>query len=526
MIEATHQVDRSQWADLFSERTIGSYVADAAARCADVTAIVDAGERISYGDLFDRVTRVVGGLRRLGVEPGDVALLQLPNWWEASVVIHAVARAGAVVNPVIPIYREHELSFIVDQARPRALVVPHWFRGHDHVAMIRDVLADIDVPPVVVVVRPQGPLPDGFVPFDDLLAAEPDVEDRGSAERIALLLYTSGTTADPKGVLHDHRNLDYENRSIIELFGLDETSTVLGMSPVTHVSGFLYAVLLPAMLGAKAVLLDTWDPVACRQLVDAESCRFTIGATPFLQGLVDDYVTDPGECPIAAFACGGADVPPDLVRQARRVLDAAVVRIYGSSEFSTVTCGRPDDDERIAAETDGRPIGPIECRIDHPDGHGVGELLARGPEVFGGYLDPSLNDAAFTDDGWFRTGDLASMDADGAVTIRGRLKDIIIRGGENISAKEVEDLLYGHPAVKEVAVVAMADPVMTERACAFVVPMAGESPTLADLTAYLETRHIARQKYPERLELVDELPKTASGKIQKFVLREWVRGAP
>jgi cyclohexanecarboxylate-CoA ligase len=523
VIGATHEVDRSEWADLFSERTIGSYVADAASRCADTTAIVDAGERIDYGDLLERVTHVVGGLGRIGVEPGDVALLQLPNWWEASVVIHAVSRAGAVVNPVIPIYREHEISFIVGQARPRVLVVPHIFRGHDHVAMMVDVLAGIDDPPVVVVVRPEGPLPHGFVAFDDLLAAEPDYEDRGSAERIALLLYTSGTTADPKGVLHDHRNLDYENRSIIDLFELDETSTVLGMSPVTHVSGFLYAVLLPAMLGTTAVLLDVWDPVACRGLVDVESCRFTIGATPFLQGLVDEYLADPGHCPITAFACGGADVPPDLIRQARRVLDAAVVRVYGSSEFSTVTCGRPDDDERIAAETDGRPIGPIECRIDHPDHEGVGELHARGPEVFGGYLDPSLNEACFTDDGWFRTGDLASIDSDGAVTIRGRLKDIIIRGGENISAKEVEDLLYGHPAVKEVAVVAMEDPVMTERACAFVVPMAGQSPTLADLTAYMDTRHVARQKFPERLELVDELPKTASGKVQKFVLRDLVR---
>ncbi len=201
------------------------------------------------------------------------------------------------------------------------------------------------------------------------------------------------------------------------------------------------------------------------------------------------------------------------------MLDAHVARIYGSSEFPTFCCGRPGDDLDVCADTDGMPLGPVECRLDN-ETDGVGELLVKGPELFAGYLDASLNDAAFSSDGYFRTGDLASLDSRGAVTIRGRQKDIIVRGGENISAKEVEDVLFSHPLVSEVAVVAMPDPVLVERVCAFVVPVAGGELTLADLVVFLDGVGLARQKYPERLEVVAELPTTASGKVQKFVLRQ------
>jgi len=474
------------------------------------------------------VERVGRSLRALGVGRGDVVTVELPNWWETSVVIHAVLRIGGVPNPVVPIYRDREMSFIIAQARPRVVVVPHRFRQYDYVAMLQRIVGvDGDDGPVVLAVRPEGELPADVVDFGSLLVedgqdshgAEPG--DVCAATDIALLLYTSGTTADPKGVLHDHSTLEHENRSIIELFSLDRGSGVFMGSPVTHITGFLYGVLLPPMLGVPVALLDIWDAARARELIDAEACRFTVGATPFLQGLTDEYSRDAGPCPLSAFACGGADVPPDLVRRSRAVLHAAVVRVYGSSEFPTVTCSSPDDDEHLAADTDGRPIGAaVECRIDRPDERGVGELVARGPELFLGYLDASLNDDAFTDDGWFRTGDLASIDHDGAVTIRGRSKDIIVRGGENISAKEVEDLLYTHPSIREVAIVAMPDPVMVERACAFVVTEPATTLQLDDIVAFLDGHRLARQKFPEHLVLVDELPKTPSGKVQKFILRD------
>ncbi|MEO6124678.1 MAG: AMP-binding protein [Ilumatobacteraceae bacterium] len=514
--------------DAAQTRLIGSHVAEVARRTPRRIAVVEGGRRIDYGELDREVHRVARGLIALGVDRGDVVTIELPNWWETNVVIHAVLRIGAIPNPVVPIYRDREMRFIIAQARPKVVVVPQIFRGFDFLDMLdrltSGATAGSSDAPTVVVVRPDGAVPAHVLTYDDLPLGDDASVDAAAgaaaADDIALLLYTSGTTADPKGVLHDHHTLDHENRSIIELFRLGHESTVFMGSPVTHITGFLYGVLLPPMLGATAVLLDVWEPNGARGLIDAESCRFTVGATPFLQGLTDVYDESGAPCPLHVFACGGADVPSALVRRARSVLDATVVRVYGSSEFPTVTCSGPDDDEHLAADTDGRPIGTqIECRIDEPDTDGVGELLARGPELFLGYLDAALDADAFVEDRWFRTGDLASIDAEGAVTIRGRSKDIIVRGGENISAKEIEDLLYVHPAVREVAVVAMADPVMVERACAFVVTEPGVHLELPELVDFLDQHRLARQKFPERLVLVDELPKTASGKVQKFVLR-------
>lgn len=529
MIGPTRQIDRPQ-ADALAGYTapLADLVRDAARRAPDALAIVDGERRIHYAELDQLVDRAARLLVGLGVARGDVVTVQLPNWWEANVIVFAALRVGAVVNPVVPIYRHRELRFIVEQAAPRLIVVPHRFRGVDHVEMVLEVLDDVGARAAtdVVAVRADGATPDGCADFASSLPADaPDQAASAPAPtEIALLLYTSGTTADPKGVLHDHRTLALENDSIVELFDLDGSTSVFMPSPVTHITGLLYGVLLPPSLAVPVTLMDVWDPRVARRLLDHEGCTFTVGATPFLQGLVDVYAAAPGRCPLQAFACGGADVPPELVVRARERLDATVVRIYGSSEFPTVSSGGPLDHERVAATTDGRPIGAVECRIAAPDHDGVGELEARGPELFLGYLDGSVNDESFTSAGWFRTGDLASIDRAGAVTIRGRRKDIILRGGENISAKEIEDLLHEHPDVKEVAVVAMPDPVMTEKACAVVVPVAGRAPTLDELTSFLETHRLARQKLPERLELVDELPATASGKVQKFVLREWIAG--
>jgi cyclohexanecarboxylate-CoA ligase len=461
----------------------------------------------------------------------------LPNWWETMIAMQAVLAIGAVVNPVIPIYRDHEMQFIFAQSGPRVVLIPHHFRGFDYVAMLQRLVNGMAEPPVVVVVRPQGSLPPGFTSWDQVASAPaPGLDDRKgqaaigpgarrgpAAGDIALLLYTSGTTADPKGVLHSHQTLEYEDRSIIKLLGLTSTDTIFMPSPVTHITGFLYGIVMPAMLGVACVLLDVWEPSAARQLIEAEQCRFTLAATPFLVGLVQQYESGPGPCALRVFPCGGADVPPELVRRARKAMDTRVVRVYGSSEFPTFSCGGPDDDESVAAQTDGKPIGPVEMRLDDPV-DGVGELLVRGPELFLGYLDADLNQRAFTEDGYFRTGDLASVGQDNSLTIRGRLKDIINRGGEKISAREVEDLIFEHPAVREVAVVGMPDPVLVERVSAFVVLEPGSSVTLPEIASYLRSRRIARQKVPERLTVVASLPKTASGKIQKFRLRTMQAG--
>jgi cyclohexanecarboxylate-CoA ligase len=282
------------------------------------------------------------------------------------------------------------------------------------------------------------------------------------------------------------------------------------------------------MLATTVVLQDIWDPSAALRLIERHRCSFTVAATPFLHGLT--YHPRLAEHDIGSlriFACGGADVPSALIREAGRRLGCVTMRIYGSTEFPTLSASPLDAPEATRSETDGRAIGAAEFRIvddaeaDVEPGR-IGELLVRGPELFLGYLRDADNADAFTADGYFHTGDLATSD-DGYVSIRGRKKDIILRGGENISVTEVEDLLFGHPAVREVAVVAMPDPVMVERACAFVVPEPGSAPTLEDLARFLLTKKLAKQKLPERLEVVEELPKTQSGKIQKFRLREIIR---
>jgi len=498
-------------------------------------AVVDGAERLSYDELLLRTLRTAAAFRNAGLQRHDIVTVDLPNWWESSVVFQATIRLGAVVNPVIPIYRDREIEFILRQASPKIVVIPHRFRGFDYVAMLERLTLSHSNGPTVLVVRAEGELPKGFIPFESFVDSglRPSADDQGTAQSlkvpevpdsadpddITLLLYTSGTTAEPKGVLHNHRTLAYENQSLIDLYGLQISDTVFAASPVTHITGFLYGVLMPTMLGATSVLTDVWIPSEAMQLIERETCQFTVAASPFLQGLCDVYEQHSIPCSLRLFLCGGADVPSELVYHSRSILGTEVFRVYGSSEFPTFSAGSPKEGITVAAESDGMPIGSAECQLFNVT-DGVGELLVRGPELFLGYFDRSLNADAFTDDGFFRTGDLASLDSSGALTIKGRKKDIIVRNGENLSAREIEDLLYEHPSVKEVAIVAMPDPRTGERACAFVVPAPGESPTLAELCAYLESARIARQKLPEWLELIDALPMTATGKVQKFVLRD------
>jgi cyclohexanecarboxylate-CoA ligase len=279
------------------------------------------------------------------------------------------------------------------------------------------------------------------------------------------------------------------------------------------------------MLGTAVVFQDVWDAGRALDLIELEQCSFQVGATPFLHamthhpGLADRDVTS-----LRVFGCGGADVSPQLVRQATQRLGCTVVRLYGSSEFPTVSGGVPSDPLDLRAETDGRIIGRAEVQVRSADGLVVsagetGELHVRGPERFLGYQDRDASERAIDKDGWFRTGDLGTVDADGYLVIQGREKDIIIRGGENISCKEVEDLLLEHESVEDVAVVAMPDRVMVERVCAYVVPCGGNAPPAMDLVGFLQDANIARQKIPERFEFVSELPRTPSGKIKKFELR-------
>ncbi|MDL5159700.1 AMP-binding protein [Actinomycetospora termitidis] len=513
--EARRLVEAGHWAGTL----IDEHLAAAAGEAPDAVAVVDRGRTWTYGELDDAVDRFAAALRRRGVARGDVVSWLLPNWAEAIITHLATIRLGAVSNPIIPIYRHRETAFILRQAGSRVVVIPQLFRGFDYPAMIDEIRPDAPALAHVVVVGDD--LRGDHVRFEDLLEedrAVPTDEER-SAGDIALLLYTSGTTSAPKGVLHSHHTLEHENRSIIDFFSLSAADVVFMPSPVGHIIGVLYGMQLPFMLRTSVVLLDVWEPGTALELIERHGCSFVVAATPFLHGLVHHpSLADRDVRALRTFACGGADVPPTLIRAATSALGCTVSRGYGSTEYPTATaCNETDPLDRRAG-TDGRAIGQARTRIA-PDG----ELQVRGPELFLGYLDASLNVEAFTDDGWFRTGDLAHIDDQGYVEITGRQKDIIIRGGENISAKEIEDELAEHPDVADVAVVSSPDPVLVERVCAVVVPRAGADITLTTVVDWLTARRLARQKLPESLLLTDELPRNASGKVQKFLLRDLAR---
>ena len=472
------------------------------------------------------VGRLSRRLADLGVQARDVVSWQLPNWWEAVVVHHAALRLGAIPNPISPIYRARELRFVIGDARPKVLVVPKTFRGFGYAALAKKIRADAPSLEHVIVAR--GSIA-GAVELDELLSKEgpplPWVT-TGDPTGLALLLYTSGTTSDPKGVQHSHETLMYELESLRDIHSITADDTYLGGAPVAHVAGLVYGVLMPFALGTRTVFLDRWEAGRAVELIERERVTFQTGTPTFLQTLAEEPVVEKRDISsFRLFSTGGANIAAEMVRDASKRLGCMVKRAYGSTEVPTLTATSVDDPEEVRLETDGRPIGPAEMRIVDSNGRDVrpgaeGEIWARSPEVFLGYRNPSLDREAFAPDAWYRTEDLGRVDEDGCLRVTGRLKDVVIRGGENISVKEVEDLLSEHPSVADVAIVGMPDPVLGERACAFVVPQGRKPPTLEILVDFLRSREIAPQKLPERLELRKSLPKTESGKVMKSKLRE------
>jgi len=493
------------------------------------TAVVDADQRLSFEVLSNRAERIASQLALLGVRTGDRVAFQLPNWWEAIAIYLATARIGAVAVPILPIARERDLDFVLAESRARVFFVPGMVRGTDHRALAAAVRVRHATLTHVVTVR-SAPL-DDMLSLDDLPCANagPPPTD---AEAIWLLMYTSGTTAAPKGVLHSHATLLAKAHSLGAVHALTPADTVLMPSPLTHISGLLYCLLVPAVHGTGSILMSRWDPPAALELIARERVTYMIGAPTFLRDLADAAPDDPRSLEsFRLFSCGGAVVDPTLVRAAAARLDCVAKRVYGSTEFPTMTTSGPDDPEEARVDTEGRPFGSTELRIalpggtEAPVGH-EGEVQARGPECFLGYLDPRLNPDAFTDDGWYRTGDLGVLDHDGRLRITGRLKDVIIRKGENVSAREVEELVATHPAVAEVAVVGLPDAAAGEIVCAVLRVRPGhDAPSLADLGAHLRAAGLSTRKVPERIEVVAEFPRTASGKIVKRDLQRRL-GAP
>ena len=486
----------------------------------------------TVGEVYDEALRVAGGLRALGLGPGDVVAFQLPNWVEAAITFYACAMLGVTLVPIVHFYGPKEVGFILRQSRARALVIVSRIGQRDflaELATIRDGLADLER--VIVVGEVAGAsASDGSasddIPFDELRKAEPiDGPVVVDPDGAALIAYTSGTTADPKGVVHTHRTIGCEVRQLSGHQSERDRPSLTG-APVGHAIGMLGGLMCPLVIGRPLYLIDGWDPPTVLDAMVEEQIAAGSGSTYFFTSLLDCPGFGPEHVELMRYIGLGGSPIPNAVSERADELGISLVRSYGCTEHPSVTGSQHSDPREKRIHTDGCPLEWVEVRTVDEEGHDVGvgqpgEILTRGPDRFAGYTDPALTDAAVDKDGWFRTGDVGVLDPEGYLTITDRVKDIIIRGGENVSAAEVEQLLAHMKGVAEVALVAAPDERLGEHGCAFFRMQPGsEAPDLEAVRSHLAAAGLARQKWPEELRVVDDLPRTASGKVQKFVLRK------
>ncbi len=511
---------------IWRNKTLADLLDAQVARDPNQILIVDGDTNVTASDLDAQARALVGALQARGLVAGDVISFQLPNWREAVVVDVAASMLGLVCNPIIPIYRDAEVAYILKDAGTKVVFIPTEFRNFDYVAMIERHRGDLPELAHIITVRGSA---EGCITFDDLLN-QGDAVARAAVDpnAVKLIMYTSGTTGRPKGVLHSHNTIDTENQAFSGFLGLGADDVILMPSPLTHITGYLYGIQLPIVLGAPVVFMEMWNAEAAADLIDRHGVTFTIAATVFLQELTEFARLNDRTLPsLRYFPCGGAPVPPEIIYNAHKTFDRCVcARCYGSTEAPTVTLGvNSRDQERLGAATEGLIVGHEIKLVDEqgaPVPVGIeGEIVTRGPEMCLGYADPAHNEA-FDSDGFFHTGDLAILTEDECLIITGRSKDLIIRGGENLSPREVEDALHEHPAIYEAAVVAMPHARLGETGCAYVIIEEGASLTFDDMITTLEGTGMAKQKYPERLEIVEAFPRTPAGKIRKNVLREQI----
>jgi cyclohexanecarboxylate-CoA ligase len=521
---ARHEA-RGEW----PQPSLSTMLAERARRTPDRMFMIEGregGRSWTYAALAARAERMASALAGIGVRRGDVVSWQLPNWLEGAALAAAIDRIGAVSNPILTIYREREAGFVCRQARSRVLVVPGVVRGVDHRELARAVRASApDLEHLLTVRAAPG---DGMRALEDLEEAvsAPTPASPPGPHDVAMLFYTSGTTADPKGVLHTPSTLGSIVRFHAEIHLPSPEDRSLLQFPLTHVGGIVMFVMLPIAHGSSTVFMDGFDPALALELIERYQITGAGGPPAIIQAMFAAPNFSAAKVrSVRSSGSGAADVSPELMRETQaRFGGAAVHRSYGMTECPMFTSGRAGDPEEKLHGTDGRPVpGGVARLVDdagHPVGPNVeGELLIYGPQLCVGYLEPALN-TAFTDDGFLRTGDLAVADEAGYLRITGRRKDIIIRKGENLSAKGIEDELGAHPKIADVAVIGVPDPQSGERVCACVVLRPGaDELSLVEIRAFMERRGVMRQKIPEQLEVLSELPRNATGKVRKDALR-------
>jgi acyl-CoA synthetase len=500
-VELTKRYEDAGW---WTQDTLGDLVARGLKDSPDTSFVVHSAVRPFAGTFRDvelEARKLAAGLHARGVGPGDVVALQLPNWKEAAATFWAATFLGAVTVPIVHFYGRKELTHILGTARPRVFITAEEF---GRMKFQPDLCEDI---PIVGLVGAN---------YDELLAAEP-LQGTLAAHPAgpALIAFTSGTTSNPKGVVHSHQTLGFETRQLLENYPDDRGRQLTG-TPVGHFIGMLSAFLIPVLEGAPIDLCDVWDPAQVLKLIEREGLSIGGGPPYFVTSVLDHPDCTPEHLKhFTTVGLGGSTVPAAVTRRLAD-LGMFVFRSYGSSEHPSITGSAPTAPEDKRLYTDGNPRPGVEIRLG-PDG----EIFSRGPDLCLGYTDPDLTAKAFDEDGWYRTGDVGVLDDDGYLTITDRKADVIIRGGENISALEVEEVLLTMPSVAEAVVVAAPDERLGERAAAVLRVKAGhDMPTIDEVREHFKQAGVATQKWPEELHRVDDFPRTASGKVQKFLVRQ------
>lgn len=506
--------------------TLANFAAARVTDNPDAIAVIDGERGLSFGTIVQQAGRLALALSVRGLVPGDVISFQLPNWFEAAVINLAAAFGGFVCNPIVPIYRSAEVGFILRDASAKAIFIPEQFRSTNYLEMLEALRPELPELAHIFLVRSAR---ENYETFDTLCGerSEPLTLAPPSANLVKLLLYTSGTTGRPKGVLHTHNTLGAEIDAVAKFWSVTAADRIFMPSPVTHITGYLYALELPFATGAATILMEQWTAEEAVRLIDGHRGTLTVGATPFLVELSAAARRYGTTLPtLRLFACGGAPVATETILEAAAALPrCTVARIFGCSEAPTITLGVGSGDERTkGATTDGKIANNDVRIVDLQSGIPLGveregEIVVRGPEVMVGYTDPLATDAAFDQEGFFHTGDLGFVDHDGFITVSGRKKDLIIRGGENLSPKEIEDALILHPEILEAAVVATPHDRLGETVMAYLIASGERRLSQEELRGHLDCHGLARQKFPERVEYLEEFPRTASGKVLKHILR-------
>ncbi|HFU7920159.1 TPA: medium-chain fatty-acid--CoA ligase [Escherichia coli] len=514
---------------LWGDASLADYWQQTARAMPDKIAVVDNhGASYTYSALDHAASCLANWMLAKGIESGDRIAFQLPGWCEFTVIYLACLKIGAVSVPLLPSWREAELVWVLNKCQAKMFFAPTLFKQTRPVDLILPLQNQLPQLQQIVGV-------DKLAPATSSLSLSQIIADNSPlttaitvhGDELAAVLFTSGTEGLPKGVMLTHNNILASERAYCARLNLTWQDVFMMPAPLGHATGFLHGVTAPFLIGARSVLLDIFTPDACLALLEQQRCTCMLGATPFVYDLLNLLEKQPADLSaLRFFLCGGTTIPKKVARECQQ-RGIKLLSVYGSTESSPHAVVNLDDPLSRFMHTDGYAAAGVEIKVVDdarktlPPGY-EGEEASRGPNVFMGYFDePELTARALDEEGWYYSGDLCRMDEAGYIKITGRKKDIIVRGGENISSREVEDILLQHPKIHDACVVAMPDERLGERSCAYVVLKAPHhSLSLEEVVAFFSRKRVAKYKYPEHIVVIEKLPRTASGKIQKFLLRK------